>query len=479
MGSGSGSVLRSALATFSSLGAVHALAGATQFTYTRQPPITATVGTAIAPFAFTVTGAQHPPGSFRVTNIPPGLVLTGDDGNGLVTASSGIISGTPVTDGTFQMTILAYEFADGKGDTFGPTIVTFDISPGAAIAPSFTTHPASQSVGVGATVTFTAAAGGSPSPTLQWRKNGSPIAGATTGSLTIPSASAADAGDYSVVATNSAGSVTSNPATLTVSSVVNTARLSNLSVRTAMTAGQVLTVGFVVNGGSRNVLVRAAGPALATFGLLNVMADPRLELYNDSSQMVLANDNWPSSLTALFESLGAFGFAPGSNDAALVQGINAAYTVRAQGTGPGVVLVEAYDSGGGSGARLVNVSALNRVGTDDDILIAGFVLAGVGDKRLLIRAVGPTLAGAPFNVPGTLVDPKLEVYRETTKLTESDDWAPGLASTFTSVGAFALEANSRDAALVTTLAAGHSYTVQVKGADGGTGQALVEIYELP
>ena len=63
-------------------------------------------------------------------------------------------------------------------------------------------------------------------------------------------------------------------------------------------------------------------------------------------------------------------------------------------------------------------------------------------------------------------------------MTENDNWNSGLATIFSSVGAFALESGSRDAALVATLLPG-SYTAQVRGADGGTGEALIEIYELP
>jgi hypothetical protein len=95
---------------------------------------------------------------------------------------------------------------------------------------------------------------------------------------------------------------------------------------------------------------------------------------------------------------------------------------------------------------------------------------------VLIRAVGPTLAS--FGVGGTLADPKLEVFNGTTKVTENDNWAASDAATFTSVGAFALTAGSRDAALVTQLNPG-SYTAQVSGVNNGTGIALVEVYELP
>jgi hypothetical protein len=125
---------------------------------------------------------------------------------------------------------------------------------------------------------------------------------------------------------------------------------------------------------------------------------------------------------------------------------------------------------------LINVSARNRVGTGDDVLIAGFTLAGSGAKPLLIRAVGPGLAA--FGVPGTLADPKLEIYNGAgVKVAENDTWDPALAATFGSVGAFALPGGSRDAALRTELPPG-SYTALVKGSDGGTGEALIEVYEL-
>lgn len=67
----------------------------------------------------------------------------------------------------------------------------------------------------------------------------------------------------------------------------------------------------------------------------------------------------------------------------------------------------------------------------------------------------------------------------TTGTPENNNGDASLAATFASVGAFAIAPSSKDAALVTTLNAGSSYSVWVRGADGGTGEALVEIYELP
>lgn len=257
-----------------------------------------------------------------------------------------------------------------------------------------------------------------------------------------------------------------------------TARLANLSVRTTMAAGQTLIMGFTLQGGAKSVLLRAVGPGLAPFGVSGTMSDPRLALFKDTGQLD-ANDNWGggSALSVAFSSVGAFALPATSLDAALLRTMDGGHTAQVTGTGAGVVLVEAYDAGTGTSPRLVNVSARNRVGTGDDILIAGFNIAGTGTKQLLVRAIGPTLAG--FGVDAPLSDPKLEIYSDTgVKITENDNWAASLATTFSAVGAFPLTAGSRDAALLTTLTTG-SYTVQVSGVGGGTGEGLIEIYELP
>lgn len=164
-----------------------------------------------------------------------------------------------------------------------------------------------------------------------------------------------------ILGSNDGGSVTSAPAVLTV---VSSSVLANLSIRTTMSAGQTLIVGAVVGDGTKQVLVRAAGPTLNGFGLQG-MADPRLELFTSGGAPLAVNDDWPSELAATFTSVGAFGFPPGSRDAAVLRSLSGAFTVQCKGTGPGTVLVEAYDVTRNSG-RLVNVSARNRVGTGGD-----------------------------------------------------------------------------------------------------------------
>ena len=340
-------------------------------------------------------------------------------------------------------------------------------------APTIALQPAATSVTAGGAVSLAVTASGAGPLSYLWRRNGVALAGATGATLTVAAASAGDAGDYSVVVTNSLGTATSVAAALTVDPA---AWLSNVSLRTTLAAGQSVIVGFVVNGGAKDLLVRAIGPALVAFGLPTAMTDPRLELFRGSTK-VGENNDWPTALAPTFASLGAFPLAVASRDAALLQTLSGSHTVQATGTAGGVVLIEGYDAGSGSGKRLVNLSARNRVGTGADVLIAGFFVNGTGSKRVLIRATGPALTA--FGVPGVLADPKLEVNDGAVRIAENDDWNSSLAAVFAQVGAFPLSVGSKDSAVVLTLAAGKSYTVQVSGASGGVGEALVEVYEVP
>jgi hypothetical protein len=312
----------------------------------------------------------------------------------------------------------------------------------------------------------------------QWRRDGAPLAGATNATLLVPAVSAASAGNYSVVVSSGGTPATSQSAPLTVQA--GAARLANLSVRTNLNSNARLIVGFASNG-QKAVLLRAVGPTLGAFGVGGAYADPRLELYNSVPSMIGQNDDWGGSaaLADAFNAVGAFGLGSGSRDAALQSFFQVAGTFSAHALGPGsgVLLVEVYDSGTGAAVRLVNVSARNVVGTGDDILIAGFVVDGTVGKTLLIRAVGPTLAG--FGVEGTLADPKLKIFNgAAVKIVENDNWPASISGTFGAVGAFGLAAGSRDAALLVTLMPG-AYSAQVSGVGGGTGEALVEVYEVP
>ena len=264
---------------------------------------------------------------------------------------------------------------------------------------------------------------------------------------------------------------------------VATTALANLSIRTiAGSDEQSLVAGFAVAGGSKSVLVRGIGPALAEFGVDGVLADPRLELRRPGAEGILAgNDDWSETAGRVFPRVGAFALRGGSRDAALVADLEAStYTARLSEAagGTGVALLELYDTGAVGGGRLTNLSARSVVSPDGGALIAGFNLTGTGTRRLLIRAVGPSLEA--FGLEGVLADPRLDLYPAggAVPLATNQDWSPALAETFRQVGAFPLRDGSWDAAFVVTLPAG-SYTAQVASTHGASGIALVEIYELP
>ena len=254
--------------------------------------------------------------------------------------------------------------------------------------------------------------------------------------------------------------------------------LSNLSVRAPLAVGETLKLGFVVEGGEKEVLARVGGPVLGEFGL-GYVPDPALEIR--AGEVVKgSNRTWVADdIQTIASTLGAYPFAVGSNDAALIVAVNGPHTSEITGDAAGIVLGEVYDvSPGSSGPQLVNVSALHQTGSGDNVLTAGFYVGGSGKIRLLIRGVGPELTAA-YNLPGMLSDPRIRLFRaDGTFLQENDDWDAGLASTFDELGAFSLTAGSKDAAMVVLLEAGQGYTVQVVGADGESGKAIVEVYQM-
>jgi M6 family metalloprotease-like protein len=340
-------------------------------------------------------------------------------------------------------------------------------------APVVVGSPASRVITEGSSSLLSVSVSGTPLPSLQWFRNGVLIPGATEASYRVNGAGSSSGGVFTLVASNSEGRAISAASTVRV---IPTSRLANLSVRTSLGVGQALIVGAVVAEGSKGLLLRAAGPALGAFGLRG-LPDPVIELYTGGTGPAASNDDWSAGLAPLFQSAGAFGFVVGSKDAALNPTLSGAFTVQVKGPGSGAVLVEAYDLAAETSPRLVNLSARHFVGTDADVLIAGFVVAGAGSKRVLVRAVGPTLSA--FGVAGALADPQLEVMDTSGRvLGGNDTWSRELESTFTQVGAFPLLGGSRDAAALVTLPAGAAYTVKVSGVNGSVGEALIEIYEV-
>jgi hypothetical protein len=129
--------------------------------------------------------------------------------------------------------------------------------------------------------------------------------------------------------------------------------LANLSTRgRAGDAGDALIGGFVIAGDrAKTVLVRAAGPTLAAFGVTGAAADPRVRVFDSARRLVKENDTWgaafeAAALPGAFARVGAFGWPTGSADAALlvtlVPGAYTAEVTPASGA-PGIALVEVYE----------------------------------------------------------------------------------------------------------------------------------------
>ncbi len=350
--------------------------------------------------------------------------------------------------------------------------------------PAITAQPAAQSVLGTQMFRLSVTAIAAPEPTYQWLRNGEILAGATAATLVVTSATEANAGDYRVVVTNTFGSVVSEVAPV----VVNTGRLTNLSIRAALTGSNPLITGFVVSGGAKQMLIRAVGPALREFGVGSAMSDPQLNVLAGTT-VVASNDNWSAGTTAdlaavITSRVGGFPLAANSLDAAAVVTItdnaSSVHASSRNGAG-GVVLVELYDGAGVTASRLVNVSARALVGAGENALFAGFSIGGNSRRTLLIRAIGPTLGA--FGVASPLADPLLEVFAggAATPRATNDNWAGAttLTTAFTQVGAFPLPASaSRDAALLADFEPG-TYSVRISGIAAATGEVLLEIYELP
>jgi len=133
-----------------------------------------------------------------------------------------------------------------------------------------------------------------------------------------------------------------------------------------------------------------------------------------------------------------------------------------------------------SPSRLINLSARANVGSSANILIVGFTISGTGSKQVLLRGIGPTLAAAPFNVPGALANPSLTLLSGSGAVLATDSsWGgtPQLENAFAQSGAFALSATSADSAMINTVSAG-SYTSQLSGIGSSEGVGLAEIFDL-
>lgn len=124
----------------------------------------------------------------------------------------------------------------------------------------------------------------------------------------------------------------------------------------------------------------------------------------------------------------------------------------------------------------VNISTRLDVGTADNVLIGGFIVTGNAPKRVLIRAVGPSMKAGDNPLSGALQDTTLDLYQGATLLGSNDDWRSNQEQEIKDTGV--PPTDDRESAIVATLAAQTGYTAIVRGKGGGTGIGLAEIYDL-
>ncbi len=309
------------------------------------------------------------------------------------------------------------------------------VSAQSAVAPTISTQPASQIVSAGADATFAISATGTPAPQFQWLKNGREIANAGTASFTVNAAKTNDAAVYSVRVSNGAGSVISAPASLSVNATAGTVAIAPANVVakagtdakfTVVTTGAGLTYQWQFNG--RDI----SGATAAALSVSNVGTTD-----GGVYSVTITNGNRTAAAAA------------------------AALTVTTD-------------------ARLINIATRARVGDGDAVLISGFVTRGNGTKKILLRAVGPTL-GTQFNVAESLANPTLTLYsssRGNAVINSNSKWggSTALSTLFAQVGAFPLVSASADAALLETLGSG-AYSAVITAPPGVSGIALLEVYD--
>lgn len=303
-------------------------------------------------------------------------------------------------------------------------------------------------------------------------------------------------GNVTVAAVTQVDATHQTTATMTVAGHP-VARFVNVSSRVHVVGGSDgATVGFVITGNApKPVLLRAVGESLAPFGVTDGLVGPTLTLYAAKGVKVAANTGWgdDAGIATAGSAVGAFALTPGKSDAALLVTLApGAYTAQVTSPNSGSVLLEVYDVAATEAVptkQLINISTRAHVDGSTGVE-EGFVISGDEPKRVLIRAVGPTLA--TFGVTDPVANPAVTVHAGGAVVASDDDWGTAgtgssgvtvatpaeIASAADAVGAFGLPAGSRDAALLVTLPPG-LYSAVVSGSAGQAGTVLVEVYEVP
>jgi probable HAF family extracellular repeat protein len=259
-------------------------------------------------------------------------------------------------------------------------------------------------------------------------------------------------------------------------------RFVNVSTRLSNGTGDdVLIGGFIIRGGAKRVIIRGLGPSLAYLGFpSDFLSDPVLELLDGNGQRIALNDNFTDLSATEQNDIGLYLLTPIGGSlildsvimATLAEG-NYTAVVRGKNGATGNCLVEVYNVDKDYTHGLVNISTRGPVGTGDNVMIAGFIIRGDREKRIIVRGIGPSLAAS--GVPNVLSDPTVEILDQDGSIIQNDDWRSQQEAEIVATGL--APGDDRESAAILSLWPG-SYTAVLRGKNNTSGNALVEVYEL-
>jgi hypothetical protein len=249
-------------------------------------------------------------------------------------------------------------------------------------------------------------------------------------------------------------------------------RLGNISTRAVVgTNENVLIGGFIITGTlAKKVILRGIGPSLSLPGKI---LDPILELHDSSGATIGLNNDWGQ--TGNSQEIEESGLAPTnpSEPALLVSLAPGSYTAVLRGANEttGTALVEVYDLDSATNSKLANISTRASVQGGDNVLIGGMIVVGESAANVIVRAIGPSLPMAE-----AMSDPTLELRdADGGLLASNDNWRTTQQAAIEQTGL--APAHDAESAIVISFTPG-PYTAIVRGANGTTGVAVVEVYQL-